>query len=113
MTGITHDRENSEDTERHLSENREKFETDAQFLLKQMLRGERLTAKTVVQKYGIADRRLRDLEIDGKCKKQWKLNDEGKRMFVEYFCEIPLPPTKQKAIAWATDFLDRQQGELF
>lgn len=110
---FTHDRENNEDTERHLSENRQKFETDAMFLLRQMMAGERLTAKTVVQKYGIADRRLRDLEIDGKCKKVWKLNDVGKRIYVEYYCEIPLPPTKKKAIASATNFLDRQQGELF
>lgn len=99
MSEFTHIRENNDDTERHLSENREKFETDAMFLLKQMMRGEVLTAKTVVQKYSIADRRLRDLENEGKCKKRWKLNNEGKRLCVEYYCEIPRPITKSELIA--------------
>jgi hypothetical protein len=98
MTDFVHYKENSEDTQRHLDENRNKLESDAMFLLKQMLRGEVLTAKTVVQKYSIADRRLRDLENDGKCKKRWKLNDDGKRQYVEYYCEIQKPLTKQQLI---------------
>lgn len=92
---MIHQRENNEDSEKHLQENHDKFQSDAVFLLHQMLRGERLTAKTVVQKYGIADRRLRDLEIAGKCRKEWVLSESGKRLYVEYFCEIPKPPTKQ------------------
>jgi len=103
MNEIVHDQENNEDSQRHLQENSDKFETDCQFLLKQMLRGERLTAKTVVQKYGIADRRLRDLEIAGKCKKEWKLNEAGKRLYVEYFCEIAKPPTKLQVVARWTE----------
>jgi len=65
-----HQREKDDNTESFHQENIKKAQSDAVFLLNQMLRGERLTAKTVVQKYGIADRRLRDLEISGKCKKQ-------------------------------------------
>ena len=98
IDGFTHLIENNDDSQRHLEENRNKFESDAQFLLNQMKRGERLTAKTVVQKYGIADRRLRDLENEGKCKKEWKLNEAGKRLYVEYFCEIPRPQTKQNIV---------------
>tara|TARA_R110000868_G_scaffold381370_1_gene647752 strand:+ start:348 stop:707 length:360 start_codon:yes stop_codon:yes gene_type:complete len=107
MSDFVHYKENSEDTQRHLDENRDKLESDAMFLLKQMLRGEILTAKTVVQKYSIADRRLRDLENDGKCKKRWKLNDDGKRQYVEYFCEIPKEPTKQSV----QEFWDEYQEE--
>tara|TARA_R110000868_G_scaffold203901_1_gene451815 strand:+ start:1273 stop:1605 length:333 start_codon:yes stop_codon:yes gene_type:complete len=109
MSELTHIRENNDDSERHLSENRSKFETDAMFLLKQMLRGEILTAKTVVQKYSIADRRLRDLENDGKCKKRWKLNEVGKRLYVEYFCEIPKQLTKSDIIS---NWNNLSQGKL-
>lgn len=111
---MLHERENNQDTESFLQENIDKFQTDAVFLLGIMLKGEKLTAKTVVQKYGKEPRRLRDLFISGKCKKQWKLDDKGKRLYVEYYCEIPLPPTKQEAVRWATEFLDGQlqQGRL-
>lgn len=94
-----HQKENSEDTERHLQENIDSYEIDAVFLYKLMLRGERLTAKTVVQKYGKESRRLRDLFISGKCEKEWVVNDKGKRLYVEYFVSIPRPPTKSEVIA--------------
>ena len=110
MPDIVHQRENNDDTERHLQENIGKFETDAQFLLKQMLRGEVLSAKDVVQKYGIADRRLRDLFIDGKCKRRWKLNEAGKRLFVEYYIEIPKLPTKADVFA---NWNNLKQKDLF
>jgi len=102
MTEFTHIRENNDDTERHLSENREKFETDCVFLLKLMLRGERLTRKEVVQKYEINDRRLGNLFESGKCKREWMYKDlpngKKKRTHVEYFCEIPKLLTKQQLI---------------
>jgi hypothetical protein len=98
-----HQRESTEETESFHQENIKKAESDAVFLLGQMLRGEILTAKTVVQKYGIADRRLRDLQISGKCKKRWKLNDDGKRQYVEYYCEIPKAPTKLSVAAKWTE----------
>lgn len=93
-----HQREKSENTESFLQENIEKFGGDALFLLKLMLRGERLTGKDVVQRYGIHDRRLRDLEISGKCEKRWVLKENGKRSHVEYFVTIPHPPTKHEVI---------------
>lgn len=104
-----HQRENSEDTEKHLQENISKLETDCQFLLKLMKRGERLTGKTVMIKYEIHDRRLRDLHIAGKCEKSWKLNEKGKRMYVEYFISPTQPPTKAKVIAfWSNQILKQQ-----
>jgi hypothetical protein len=103
---ITHDIERGEDSQRHLDQNREKFETDAMFLLKQMLRGERLTAQTVVKKYSCEPRRLRDLHNEGKCKKEW-VSVDGKRKYVEYYCDIPKPPTKGQVVAMFT------QTELF
>ncbi len=89
-----HQRESSEDTESFLQENIKTFETDCLFLLKCMLRGERLSAKTVVQKYGKESRRLRELYTSGKCEKEWMHNEKGKRTHVEYFITPPKPPTK-------------------
>jgi len=106
---IVHLRESSDDTQLHLDSNRDKFETDAVFLLRLMMGGKVLSGQDVSD-MRINDRRLRELFAEGKCKKRWKLNDAGKRMYVEYYCEIPLPPTKQKAIDWATKFLDNQKG---
>lgn len=101
-----HERENNPDSQQHLDTNRQKFETDAQFLLRQMINGEVLTAKTVVQKYGVADRRLRDLEIDGKCEKRWRLNENGKRMYVEYFVPRIKSPSKSEVIQRATKVIE-------
>lgn len=89
-----HQREMTGDTESFLQENVGKFTSHAIFLLGLMLKGDRLSAKTVVQKYSIADRRLRDLEIAGKCQKAWKTNEAGKRLYVEYFIPIPKPNSK-------------------
>lgn len=94
MTDLTHIRENNEDSQQHLDSNREKFETDAMFLLKQMMRGERLSAKTVVQKYGCESRRLREIFSEGKCEKVWVTDTNGKRKFVEYFITPPKPISK-------------------
>lgn len=91
---LVHQRENNEDTETFLQENIGKHENACMFLLKKMMAGERLSARTVMMKYGVQDRRLRDLEISGKCEKSWKLNSEGKRLYVEYFVSIPKPLSK-------------------
>lgn len=96
---LIHQRETSDNTESFLQENIDKFEIDAVFLYKLMLKGERLTAKTVVQKYGKESRRLRDLFISGKCEKEWVLNEKGKRLYVEYFVSLPHLPTKSEVIA--------------
>lgn len=102
---MIHDRENSEDTERHLSENRRKFESDCVFLLKLMHSGRRLTSDDV-HEMKINDRRLRNLFEDGKCQREWKLNEKGKRVCVEYFVNISKRPTKRDVVTF-------YQEELF
>lgn len=97
-THLIHQRETQEETESFLQENIEGFENSCKFLLKKMLSGERLSAKTVMVKYGIHDRRLRDLEIAGRCQKEWMYRENGKRSHVEYFIPIPKPITKTELI---------------
>lgn len=111
---LLHQREQDENTESFLQENHDKFETDCVFLLGLMIKGERLSAKTVVQKYGKESRRLRDLFIAGKCEKSWVLNEKGKRQHVEYFVDVPKPPTKTKVIElWKHHFSEPLiQGRL-
>lgn len=99
MTEFTHIRESTEDTERHLSENREKYESDGLYLYRLMKMGKRLTRQQVVKDYGINDRRLGEIFSDGKCQKEWVVNENGKRLYVQYFIPIPKPITKGKLIA--------------
>lgn len=103
---LIHQREKYSDTEQHLQENISNYEIDAVFLLKLMMKGERLTAKTVVQKYGKESRRLRDLFISGKCEKVWVTNEKGKRLYVEYFVSIPALPTKSMCIQKAEKVIE-------
>lgn len=102
---LTHEIENNQDSEKHLSENREKFESDCLFLLKEMMKGRRLSAQDV-NDMKINDRRLRELFSEGKCKKEWKLNENGKRMFVQYFIPKIETPSKTKNIEKAKQFFD-------
>jgi hypothetical protein len=117
---LTHDRENNDDSERHLSENRDKFESDAMFLYRLMKMGKRFSDQEVVSKYGINGRRLRELFNEKEdVKKQWQLNDKGKRLFVIYFVDQPVSPTKQAAIQMGEKILQQmrdkeiKQGGLF
>lgn len=100
-----HQRESPNDSETFLQENINDFKRDLDFVLMLMKNGKRLTAKSLVQEYGIADRRLRDAYLNREQIKretgwdvirEWKLNDNGKRMFVEYFMKLPPPPTKKQ-----------------
>lgn len=104
-----HQRENNEDTESHLQENISKYETDAVFLLRLMLSGERLTRQRVAE-LKIDGRRLGDLFISGKCEKAWKVNEKGKRMYVEYYITIPKPPTKSELITKVAKVINLMQS---
>ena len=112
---LVHQRESSEDTERHLQENQSKFESDCVFLEKKMKMGEILTRKSVAKKYDMNERRLGNLFESGKCQRRWvmKLNSKGveKRSHVEYFVEVPKPPTKTKVIEMFNKILT--QSNLF
>lgn len=105
---ILHQRESDDNTESFLQENINDFKRDLDFVLMLMRNGKRLTAKSLVQEYGIADRRLRDAYLNResiekksgeKIMREWKLNEKGKRMYVEYFMLNPFPPTKSEVIA--------------
>lgn len=110
--GLTHIKENSEDTERHLSENRRKFESDCVFLLKLMMTGRRLTTQAV-RDMKIDDRRLRNLHESGRCKREWMHNEKGKRTHVEYFCDIAKPPTKKEITSKFSELLrNGKQAEI-
>lgn len=96
---LVHQREADSNTESFLQENVGKFESDCVFLLKLMLRGERLTRQEVVGKYKLNDRRLGDLFTAGKCERRWKygVNAKGKpkRLYVEYFITTTSIPNKK------------------
>lgn len=110
MTDFVHYRENNEDTQRHLDENRATFESDCMYLLRLMNMGKRLSRQQVSDMH-INERRLGELHEDGKCKREWMFrelpNGKKKRTHVEYFIPIPKPPTKGQVIAMY------KQKELF
>ena len=108
---LLHDRENSEDTQQHLNENADKFESDCVFLLKKMIEGEILTRKSVAKKYDMNERRLGNLFESGKCQRRWvmKLNSKGveKRSHVEYYVERPkVYPNKSDLQKWFSEYID-------
>lgn len=109
---LLHERENSPELESFLHENSAKFNGHCLLALKLLYSGVRLTDAEAVSKYGFSGRRLRELhaEFPNTVKKSWVLGDNGKRKCVEYFIERPIPKTKQDAINWATDFLEKQKN---
>lgn len=112
---MLHERESTQETETFLKENGKKFSQDCVTAMKLMYQGIRLNGDTCKHLYGISDRRLRDC-IAGRpdvVRKEWVVGQDGKRKVVEYFIPPIITPSKAKSIAWATEFLNRQQGELF
>jgi len=105
MSELLHQAENNEDSQRHLQENSGKFETHCEFLLRLMKHGRRLSSQDA-HDMRINDRRLRNLHNAGKCQREWKLNDEGKRLYVEYYIPTPKMLTK-------TELCNLVQKELF
>lgn len=109
-----HERESDLSTESFLNENREKFSSDAKFLLSLLYRGKRLSNHQVTKDFGIDGRRLRELILSHKeIKKEWVLNDKGKRMYVEYFMEIPKQTTKSDLQQWWNEFQSEKPAEKF
>lgn len=58
---MIHTKENNPGTQRHLDENREKFKSDAEYLLNMLKNGKRLSNIDVAQ-MGIDNRRLREAD---------------------------------------------------
>ena len=109
---LVHQHENNPDTQEFLKSNGEKFQGDCLTAMRLMFSGIRLTSQDCWVKYGINDRRLRDCHNarPDTVKKEWKLNEQGKRMYVEYFIEKFQPPTKADLQKWFSDFQE-QKGE--
>lgn len=114
MDNEIHQRENNEVSEQHLKDNGEKFSRHCNFVLGLLYQGRKLTARQLERDYNVDGRRLRDIYANRKeCKKSWTLSADGKTQEMQYWLEIPLPPTKQEAVDWATKFLDARQQQLF
>lgn len=97
---MLHETENNLDTELFLKENGKKFSDDCIKAMQLMYKGIILNGETCKMLYGIHDRRLRDC-LAGRpdiVKKAWKKNDAGKRLYVEYWIDVPQPPTKKEVI---------------
>ena len=108
---LLHERENDASTEEFFKSNGEKFQGDNLTAMRLMSSGIRMTSQDCWVKYGIHDRRLRDCHNarPDMVKKEWKLNDEGKRMYMEYFIPKFKPPTKKELMANINKKLVQQQ----
>jgi hypothetical protein len=99
---ILHQHENNELSESFLKDNGKKFEGDCVKVLRLLYKGMKLTAKNVNDILDMADggRRLRDIFAARKdCHKRVRLTN-GKKEGVEYWLEIPQPPTKSDLQSW-------------
>ena len=97
---ILHEHENNQDTESFLKSNGKKFQGDCVTAMKLMYGGVRLNGDTCKQLYGFHDRRLRNC-FEARpdiVKKQWVLDGNGRRKYVEYWIEKIKPPTKQEVL---------------
>ena len=115
MYELIHEKENNPDTQSFLDENLDNFNGDVRKVFELMYRGIRLNGFMVVKEYSLDPRRLRDAIAarPDVVKKAWKKDDKGKRLYVEYWIDIPPTPTKKQAIEWATKALDRMSGKDF
>lgn len=106
-----HEFESSDDTETFLNEKREDFKSDALFLLHLLYRGHRLNGRQV-EMWGVNSRRLRELFVSHKeVKREWKKDENGKRIVMEYWLEIPKIPTKEEVLErWFKSFQE-ERGE--
>lgn len=97
---MLHETENTLDTELFLKENGEKFSRDCIKAMQLMYMGIRLNGETCKQLYAIHDRRLRDC-LAGRpdiVKREWKRDEKGRRLYKEYWIDVPQPPTKKEVI---------------
>lgn len=97
---MLHEVENQNESQGHLNANREKFSNHCRRVLELLYSGKRLTGRILETEYAIDGRRLRDIfhARPDIVKKQWAKDTGGKTRFVEYFIEVPKPPTKEKIV---------------
>jgi len=107
---LLHTRETSSETESFLKENGDKFQGDCLTIMRLLFAGYKLSAKDVVVKWGLHDRRLRDV-IKARpdiVKKEWIYKPNGKRDYVVYFIEKFQPPTKSDLQKWWNEFQEQK-----
>ena len=107
---MIHEHESGTESQQHLDENLDKFKGDLKVVLQLLFSGVRLSAMELVEKYHIHDRRLRDA-IKARpdvVKKEWKLDDNGKRMYVEYFIPKFQPPNKSDLAKWFRQYQEEK-----
>lgn len=83
-----HFKENNEESEEFLHENRSRLSDQCQKLLGILQAGIRITNKDAIINYGIGDvrRRVLDLKLSGiVVNSAWVVDDHGKRLHKEYF----------------------------
>lgn len=97
---MLHQRENNVETESFLKQSGKKFGKDCVTALQLMYSGVRLNGDTCKHLYGFSDRRLRECHAARPdiVKKEWKRDSKGKRLYVEYFIDVPKKPTKKQVI---------------
>lgn len=93
-----HDRENSQENENFLNENRQKFSDQCLKVVEYLNQGKRLTVKWAVNS-GIASlpRRIKDLKEGGfNVLDEWVRDGKGKKLYKEWFITITKRPTKKQ-----------------
>lgn len=104
---MLHERENNTDTEDFLKSNGKKFSDHCIIAMKLMYQGVKLNGDTCKQLYGFHDRRLRDCRAARPdiVKSEWKKNEKGERMYVEYWIERPkVYLTKRELQTWWDEY---------
>lgn len=117
MSFETHQRENSEDTERHLQENQKKFSRQCELVYRLLMGGRELTSRSAMIEYGIGDvhRRISELKhLHGvEILDRWELNPDGKATRNKvWFIKIPKPHTKKELIKELHDYRNKVPVQL-
>lgn len=116
---MLHLAENNDDSQHHLEDNFDKFNGDCKTVLGLLYKGLKLTGRQLERDYDIDSRRLRDLYAARPdiVKRTWVYTPDGKKTkYKQYYVEIPMPPSKQELVNWASEYLETKhlkQSELF
>lgn len=107
---MIHERENNDISEQHLKDNGKKFSRHCNIVLGLLYKGMRLTARQLEREYNIDGRRLRDIYANRKeCKREWRKSADGKTEEMEYYLDIPMPPSKSELIQRADMVIEQMK----
>jgi len=111
-TQLLHEHENNEKSLCHLKDNGKKFSRHCNIVLSLMYQGRKLTARQLEREFNIDGRRLRDIYANRKeCKREWTYNAEGGTNEMQYWLDIPKPPTKDDLQQWFREYQE-EQGQV-